>query len=146
MERHFLYFMLNGLLVFIFGGFFYLVFRSESLITLTVFNAAWLPNYELQCPFIESLPSLLHTLAFCMLTMAFVKFNRRNVLLIGIFWVTNNIAYELFSLTGYAKKLGLQSYGDINDVISSFIGLLAFMGMVFFYLHDKSLFKKRMLL
>lgn len=133
MEKHFYKFIFSGLFVLILAGIFYVIYRPESLIVLQLFGDTRVSDPMFMFFGTGSLPSFLHTLAFCLLTTAFVKTTRNNVIFVSLFWFLINASYELFSASQYAEQVGMQFYGDLYDVISSFIGAFAYFAFTFHF-------------
>ena len=126
MEKHFLYFMSAGVFTLLTAGLFYLAYRPESMIIKMLVGEFSLSATRSPFIGIGSIPSFLHTLAFCLLTAAFAKLNRINIIMFGIFWFLINVVYELFSLSDFHKHSGIRFYGDIYDVMYSFLGTAVF--------------------
>lgn len=126
MDKHFLYFIVYGTFILLTGIIFYTFFRIEAPFAFNIFNVNVAQYYKSTSLIIGVLPSFLHTLAFCMLSIAMVKLSINNIILCGIFWFGINVAYELFSSSIYSEGFGFQFYGDGHDVISSLIGLVIF--------------------
>lgn len=126
MDKHYKLFSISGLLILMLGGIFYLIFRPESYITNAILNSdtVMFPGFWL--PGSGSIPSFLHTIAFSMLTIAFLELNKANIIATALFWFCINIVYELFSSTDYAKNLGLLFVNDINDIFLSLFGASVF--------------------
>ena len=126
MYKHYKLFTIVGSLMLFLGGCFYLLYRPESYIAHIILNNNTLVDAGISLPGSGSIPSFLHTIAFSMLTIAFLKLNIVNICTTALFWFCINVVYELFSATEYASQLGILFVSDTNDVLLSLYGAAVF--------------------
>jgi hypothetical protein len=128
-----------GAFVLMVGVVFYLLFRDRTYFLMSLHIPVMSAGNNARGFIWGSLPTFIHVISFSMLTASLIKYSKINYILVCVFWLTINFAFEIGQKykvlsqrlvpTSFESIPVLESTGDfflsgifdINDIGSAFV-------------------------